>query len=198
MFYHFFLSTDPPLLKFKPRYQNTFHQQASYSSEDLQINTMPYDSDSDDSSVDISDVEVSDDESATSTIPSDDEYEEPNMRSQEPEDYDEGDDSALLQIKEEKFFERLGHFMKVQGKIEERMQKIDSSGRMKEIEVVNHSGGIDGIERALTDDALGPDRGSGPCGGPSGGHNKSPAVPRAEDGRVRGVGGGQTLVTLEM
>lgn len=111
---------------------------------------MPYDSDSDDSSVDISDVDVSDDESATSTIPSDDEFEDKEGRSRgqrrggyDDEDYaEEGDDSALLHLKEEKFFERLGHFMKVQRKIEERMQKIDATGRMKEIQVVTHSGGI--------------------------------------------------------
>jgi len=115
---------------------------------------MPYDSDSDDSSVDISDVDVSDDE--TSTIPSDDErqdfgFEKEKVRSRgvrapryddDDDDEGDGDDSALVQLKEDKFFERLGHFMKVQRKIEERMQKIDASGRMKEIKVVNHSGGI--------------------------------------------------------
>jgi len=98
---------------------------------------MPYDSDSDDSSVDISDVDVSDDESATSTIPSDDEREEflvedkARVRGQRRGRYDDDDDSsvgdrddsAMVQLKEDKFFERLGHFMKVQRKIEERMQK---------------------------------------------------------------------------
>jgi len=94
---------------------------------------MPYDSDSDDSSVDISDVDVSDD----STIPSDDErqdfgFEKEKVRSRgvrapryddDDDDEGDGDDSALVQLKEDKFFERLGHFMKVQRKIEERMQK---------------------------------------------------------------------------
>jgi len=117
---------------------------------------MPYDSDSDDSSVDISDVDVSDDESASSTLPSDNEREEfleedkARVRGQRRGRYDDDDDSsvgdrddsAMVQLKEDKFFERLGHFMKVQRKIEERMQKIDASGRMKEIEVVCHSGGI--------------------------------------------------------
>jgi len=115
---------------------------------------MPYDSDSDDSSVDISDVDLSDDESATSTIPSEDErdydFEEEEVRSPGPikgrhdddDDDDDGDDTALLQLKEGKFFERLGHFMRVQRKFEERIQKIDATGRMKEIEVVSHSGGI--------------------------------------------------------
>jgi hypothetical protein len=87
---------------------------------------MPYDSESDDSSVEISDVDVSEDE--TSTIPSDDErqdfgFEKDKVRSRvvrasrhDDEDDDDGggDDSALVQLKEEKFFERLGHFMKVQ------------------------------------------------------------------------------------
>lgn len=119
---------------------------------------MPYDSDSDDSSVDISDVDVSDDESATSTIPSEDERQNfleddygDNVRGRgqrrgryddDDDTDDDGDDTALLQLKEEKFFERLGHFMKVQRKIEERMQKIDATGRMKQIEVTSHSGGI--------------------------------------------------------
>lgn len=119
---------------------------------------MPYDSDSDDSSVEISDVDVSDNESVTSTIPSEDERQdfpeenyEDNIRERgqrrgryedDDDTDDDGDDTALLQLKEEKFFERLGHFMKVQRKIEEKMQKIDANGRMKEIEVVSHSGGI--------------------------------------------------------
>lgn len=57
-------------------------------------------------------------------------------------DMEDGDETALLQVKEEKFFERLNHFMDVQRKIEERVQKIDSKDRLKEIEVVDHSGGI--------------------------------------------------------
>mmetsp|Transcript_25035 Transcript_25035/g.69054 ORF Transcript_25035/g.69054 Transcript_25035/m.69054 type:complete len:665 (+) Transcript_25035:199-2193(+) len=120
------------------------------------------DSSSDDgSSVDISDVDVSDDESADSTIPSeeerhhddDGEYFEDNEEAEEPFEAEEsetygdcdddyGDDSALLQVKEDKFFERLNHFMNVQRKIEERMQKIDATGRLKDIEVTTHSGGI--------------------------------------------------------
>lgn len=58
------------------------------------------------------------------------------------DDVDGGEDSALLLAKQEKFFERLNHFMDVQRKIQERMEKIDSKGRMAEIEVEDHSGGI--------------------------------------------------------
>jgi len=123
---------------------------------------MDFDSDSDDSSVEISDVELSDEESAASTIPSEYEgtHDEDKKVEKEEEDVDrreyyddegdddeddysgEGDDTALLQVKEDKFFERVKHFMNVQRKIEERLQIIDSSDRMKSIEVVTHSGGI--------------------------------------------------------
>ena len=108
----------------------------------------------DDSSVEISDVDLSDDESgANSTIPSGDEGYHDNEGvlderqeyydgGDDDEDIEYGDDTALLLVKEEKFFERLNHFMDVQKKIEERMQKIDTKGRMKEIDVVSHSGGI--------------------------------------------------------
>lgn len=113
------------------------------------------DSDSDDdSSVEISDVDLSDDESKNSTIPSDDEgheeaagkagehYDDEEEEYSDDDGEEDGDDNALLIVKEEKFFERLNHFMDVQRKIEERMQRIDAKGRMKEIEVVTHSGGI--------------------------------------------------------
>ena len=58
------------------------------------------------------------------------------------DDLEDGDTSALLAQHEDKFFERLNHFMDVQRKIEERMQKIDSKDRLKEIEVTTHSEGI--------------------------------------------------------
>jgi tetratricopeptide (TPR) repeat protein len=53
-----------------------------------------------------------------------------------------GDNTVLLAQHEDKFFERLNHFMDVQRKIEERMQKIDPKDRLKEIEVTTHSDGI--------------------------------------------------------
>jgi tetratricopeptide (TPR) repeat protein len=62
--------------------------------------------------------------------------------SEEEDDAEDGDDTALLAQHEEKFFERLNHFMDVQRKIEERMQKIDPQDRLKEIEVTTHSDGI--------------------------------------------------------
>lgn len=107
-------------------------------------------SDSDDS-VEISDVELSDDDS---TLPSDDE--DPNASAGAPRgkgrisyvveddiDHEEiGDDTALAQIKEDKFYERVNHFMNAQRKVEERMQRIDANDRLKAIEVTNHSGGI--------------------------------------------------------
>ncbi|KAL3914452.1 MAG: hypothetical protein SGARI_000112 [Bacillariaceae sp.] len=58
------------------------------------------------------------------------------------DDVEDGDNSALLAQHEDKFFERLNHFMDVQRKIEERVQKIDSKDRLKEIEVTTHSDGI--------------------------------------------------------
>ena len=97
-------------------------------------------SDSDrDSSVEISDVDLSDDEeSGSTTTPSNDDHNDDDNN----DDDEYGDDAALLKIKEDKFFERLNHFMDVQKKIEERMKRIDGKGRLKEIEVVSHSGGI--------------------------------------------------------
>jgi tetratricopeptide (TPR) repeat protein len=82
---------------------------------------------------------------------------EDDMMNREEEDYDDedyddedysdddvadGDTAALLAQHEDKFFERLNHFMDVQRKIEERIQKIDAKGRLKEIEVTTHSDGI--------------------------------------------------------
>jgi tetratricopeptide (TPR) repeat protein len=55
---------------------------------------------------------------------------------------EDGDNTVLLAQHEDKFFERLNHFMDVQRKIEERMQKIDPKDRLKEIEVAAHSDGI--------------------------------------------------------
>jgi tetratricopeptide (TPR) repeat protein len=72
----------------------------------------------------------------------DEEYYDDDDDDDDEGDMEDGDDTALLLVKEDKFFERLNHFMDVQRKIEERMQKIDSKGRLKEIEVVDHSGGI--------------------------------------------------------
>jgi tetratricopeptide (TPR) repeat protein len=70
---------------------------------------------------------------------SDDDEEEESSESEAAEEEDQG---ALLAQKQEKFFERLSHFMDVQRKVEERMQKIDPDGRMAKIEVTSHSGGI--------------------------------------------------------
>lgn len=60
----------------------------------------------------------------------------------ESEGGDDGDDPALLQVKQEKFYERLKHFTDVQRKVEEKMKRLDSQGKMAAIEVINHSGGI--------------------------------------------------------
>lgn len=116
---------------------------------------------SDDSSVEISDVELSDDDSsAPSTIPDEeqdafdegadqltpldddlvdrvyDDYDEEGDNDEEQEE--EGD---LLQVKQEKFFERLNHFMDVQRKLQERMKRIDPDQRLTKIEVEDHSEG---------------------------------------------------------
>jgi tetratricopeptide (TPR) repeat protein len=69
-------------------------------------------------------------------------YEDEDEEDVSDDDEEDGDQTALLQQHEEKFFERLNHFMDVQRKIEERMQKIDPKGRLKEIEVVTHSDGV--------------------------------------------------------
>lgn len=114
------------------------------------------DSDSDDDSVEISDVDISDDEEEDSEPATEEENEDDVEISDEgdygdedydgsegaEEDMDEEQNNALLLAKQEKFFERLSHFMDVQRKIEERMKKIDPSGELAEIEVQNHSGGI--------------------------------------------------------
>jgi tetratricopeptide (TPR) repeat protein len=77
---------------------------------------------------------------------------EDDMVKREPVDYSDNeeeeeednnpDDPALLAVKQEKFYERLGHFMDVQRKLEERMKRIDPSGKMAQIEVETHSGGL--------------------------------------------------------
>lgn len=109
----------------------------------------------DDSSVEISDVELSESSDAPSTIP-DEAYEEYQVDDDlvdraydsydevtvSDSDAEEEDETGLLLQKQEKFFERLNHFMDVQRKVEERMQKIDPSGRLAEIEVEAHSGGL--------------------------------------------------------
>lgn len=112
-------------------------------------------SDSDDDSVEISDVDVSDrDEAPGHDEPesddddvdiSDDEYVDGPGDDESvggDEDADEDQNNALLQVKQDKFFERLSHFMDVQRKIEERMKKIDPSDEMAGIEVQDHSDGI--------------------------------------------------------
>ena len=114
-----------------------------------------HDSDSDDDSVDISDVDISEDEKSeppSEGVPdsdedidiSDDDYGDDDYGDNEvaQEEIDEDQNNALLLVKQDKFFERLNHFMDVQRKIEERMKKIDPSGEMAEIEVQDHSGGI--------------------------------------------------------
>lgn len=60
----------------------------------------------------------------------------------EEDETDDEEESALLLAKQEKFFERLSHFMDVQRKVEERMKRIDPSGKMALIEVTAHSGGM--------------------------------------------------------
>lgn len=98
-------------------------------------------------------ADVDEGEEADELAPLDDDMVERDDYYGDDDDYDDddgdddvnvadGDDGALLLVQEEKFFERLNHFMDVQRKIEERMQKIDPEGRMKEIEVVVHSDGI--------------------------------------------------------
>lgn len=117
------------------------------------------DSDSDESSVEISDVDISDDESEdVSSEPSEVQESEPDddveiseeERSISDDDDDDDDDdfvnpeenTALLKVKQEKFMERLSHFMDVQRKLQERIEKIDPEKVMSEIEVSDHSGGI--------------------------------------------------------
>jgi len=81
-----------------------------------------------------------------------DEYEGSDDESYDDDDQYYGGNTALLLKKEEKFSERLEHFQDVQRKLEERMNKIDSKGRMKEIEIVSHSEGLlndDGITYKL-------------------------------------------------
>jgi tetratricopeptide (TPR) repeat protein len=115
---------------------------------------------SDDSSVEISDVDLSEDESsAPSTIPDEeDAYDEggdqltpldDDLVDRVYDDYDDADDDEeeqeeegdLLQVKQEKFFERLNHFMDVQRKLQERMKRIDPDHRLAEIEVGDNSEG---------------------------------------------------------
>ena len=60
----------------------------------------------------------------------------------ETEGGDDDDDPALLAVKQEKFYERLKHFTDVQRKVEDKMARLDSQGKMKAIEVTTHSGGI--------------------------------------------------------
>jgi tetratricopeptide (TPR) repeat protein len=116
---------------------------------------------SDDSSVEISDVDLSDDESsAPSTIPDEDQdaYGEEgdqltplddDLVDRVYDDYDDEDDEEeeqeeqgdLLQVKQEKFFERLNHFMDVQRKLQERMKRIDPDHRLAKIEVEDNSEG---------------------------------------------------------
>jgi len=119
---------------------------------------------SDDSSVEISDVELSEDEDDL-LLPDEepDVFQEKEMTNLEDDlvdraydDYDDDDDGddgddddddehqgGLLLVKQEKFFERLNHFMDVQRKLQERMKKIDPDNRLAKIEVEDHSeGGI--------------------------------------------------------
>jgi len=88
---------------------------------------------SDDDSVEISDVEISDDEGRGEEVP---------LYDDEVIDGGKGGDNALLRAKHKKFFERLNHFMDVQRKIQQRMEKIDPDGRMADIQVEDHSGGL--------------------------------------------------------
>lgn len=102
------------------------------------------------SSAEVSDVDISDDdasEEADQLAPLEDDFVDRVEDYSDDDDSDDSDDDAgadgaLLLVKQERFFERLNHFMDVQRKIQERMQKIDSKNRMAEIEVVNHSEGL--------------------------------------------------------
>ena len=49
---------------------------------------------------------------------------------------------ALVQEEQKKFFDRLHHLFEVRKKVEQRMKKIDPGGKLKEIEITIHSGGI--------------------------------------------------------
>eukprot|EP00980_Cylindrotheca_fusiformis_P000232 scaffold52_cov183-Cylindrotheca_fusiformis.AAC.11 len=116
---------------------------------------------SDDSSVEISDVELSEDDStAASTAdeepdvfdegadqltPLDDDlvdrvYDDYDDEGEEEEEVQE-EEGELLLVKQEKFFERLNHFMDVQRKLQERMKRIDPDQRLMKIEVEDHSEG---------------------------------------------------------
>lgn len=93
------------------------------------------------------DVEISDEEEEEEAAPLDDddeeeEYYDEEGSEEEEEELGEEESSALLLVKQEKFFERLSHFMDVHRKIGERMKKIDADDTMAGIEVEDHSGGI--------------------------------------------------------
>lgn len=94
--------------------------------------------------VEISDEEEVEEEEAPPEEDEEDYYddeEEEEVELEEEEANDEETD-AMLQVKQDKFFERLNHFMDVHKKLKERMEKIDSDGTMASIEVQDHSGGI--------------------------------------------------------
>eukprot|EP00934_Nitzschia_sp_Nitz4_P005456 Nitzschia sp. Nitz4//scaffold131_size63436//19464//21530//NITZ4_006270-RA/size63436-processed-gene-0.115-mRNA-1//-1//CDS//3329535253//5446//frame0 len=95
------------------------------------------------------DVEISDEEQEEPGYPEEDIAEDDmadgdyyDDEEEEEEEEDEEENSALLLVKQDKFLERLNHFMDVQRKIEERMQKIDANNDMAAIEVSDHSGGL--------------------------------------------------------
>jgi tetratricopeptide (TPR) repeat protein len=95
------------------------------------------------------DVEISDEEEEEEVAVEDDgdddheeEYFDDDESEEEEEEEGEEENTALLIVKQEKFFERLSHFMDVHRKIGERMKKIDADDTMAGIEVEAHSEGI--------------------------------------------------------
>lgn len=100
------------------------------------------------SNYDEDDVEISDDEEEDDIGDLQDDMMDRDYSDDEDDDDDDDDDqdeeenTALLLAKQEKFFERLTHFMDVQRKLEERMKRIDADGVMADIEVSDHSGGM--------------------------------------------------------
>jgi len=104
---------------------------------------------SDESSVEISDPELSEDEEPPAKKEEkvealdDDLVDHDYDDGDEDDDDDDEDEGEFLLVKQEKFFERLNHFMDVQRKIQERMKKVDPDNRLAKIEVEDHSeGGI--------------------------------------------------------
>ena len=87
-------------------------------------------------------VSISGSEGLGESIPLDESFASIDGDDDDDDEEEAEDENALIQVKQERFFERLNHFMDVQRKIQERMERIDGKGRMAEIEVTTHSEGI--------------------------------------------------------